>query len=54
MFDATAGLHHPLRFALLLTNFGSVMTWGVVILAAFTVVALAALALDLLKRGVPM
>ena len=34
MFDAKAGLHNPLRFALLLTNFGSVMTWGVVILAA--------------------
>ena len=54
MFDATAGLHNPLRFALLLTNFGSVMTWGVVILAAFTVVALVALVLDLLKRKVPM
>ena len=30
MFDAEGGLHNPLRFALLLTNFGSVMTWGVV------------------------
>ena len=37
MFDAKAGLHNPLRFALLLTNFGSVMTWGVVILAAFVI-----------------
>lgn len=54
MFDATAGLHNPLRFALLLSNFGSVMTWGVVILAAFTVVALVALVLDILKRKVPM
>ncbi len=38
MFDAKAGLHNPLRFALLLANFGSVMTWGVVILAAFVIV----------------
>lgn len=30
MVDAEAGLHNPLRFALLLSNFGSVMTWGVV------------------------
>ena len=28
MFDAKAGLYNPLRFALLLTNFGSVMTWA--------------------------
>lgn len=54
MFDAKAGLHNPLRFALLLTNFGSVMTWGVVILAAFVVVALVALLLDILKKRVPM
>lgn len=54
MADAKAGLHNPLRFALLLTNFGSVMTWGVVILAAFVVVALVALLLDILKRRVPM
>ena len=54
MFDAKAGLHNPLRFALLLTNFGSVMTWGVVILAAFVIVALVALILDLKKRRVPM
>ena len=54
MFDAKAGLHNPLRFALLLTNFGSVMTWGVVILAAFVIVALVALVMDLKKRRVPM
>lgn len=53
MFDATAGFHNPLRFALLLTNFGSVMTWGVVFLAVFVVVALVVLALDLLKHAVP-
>ena len=54
MFDAEGGLHNPLRFALLLTNFGSVMTWGVVILAAFVIVALVALVMDLKKRRVPM
>ena len=27
MFDATAGLHNPLRFALLLTNFGSAVSY---------------------------
>lgn len=54
MFDAKAGFYHPLRFALLLTNLGSVMTWGVIILAAFVVVALIALLLDILKKNVPM
>lgn len=54
MFDAKAGFQNPLRFVLLLTNFGSVMTWGVVILAAFVVVALVALVLDIVKRPVPM
>ncbi len=40
MFDAEAGLHNPLRFALLLHNPFSVMTWGVVFLAAFVLIAL--------------
>ena len=53
MFDAKAGLYDPLRFALLLTNFGSVMTWGVVILALFVIVALVALVLDIKKIRVP-
>lgn len=53
MADAAAGFAHPLRFVLLLTNFGSVMTWGVVFLAVFVVVALIALVLDLLHRDVP-
>ena len=29
MFDAKAGFLNPLRFALLLSNFGSVMTWEI-------------------------
>lgn len=53
MVDAHAGFQNPLRFALLLTNFGSVMTWGVVFLGAFTVIALVALILDLSRRDVP-
>ncbi len=51
MVDATAGFHNPLRFALLLTNFGSVMTWGVVFLALFVVIALVVAVMDLLGRG---
>lgn len=51
IFDATAGFHDPLRFVFLLTNFGSVMTWGVVFLAAFVVVALIVCVMDLLGKG---
>lgn len=53
MLDAEAGLHNPLRFALLLSNFGSVMSWGVVFLAGFTLIALAVALLDILKKAVP-
>lgn len=53
MVDAEAGLHNPLRFALLLHNPFSVMTWGVVFLAAFMVIALVVLLLDFLKKRVP-
>lgn len=53
MFDAEAGLHNPLRFALLLHNPCSVMTWGVVFLAAFVIIALVTLLLDCLKKQVP-
>lgn len=51
MVDATAGFHNPLRFALLLTNFGSVMTWGVVFLAVFVIIALIVVVMDLLGKG---
>ncbi len=53
MFDAEAGLHNPLRFVLLLHNPFSVMTWGVVFLAAFVIIALITLLLDCLKKQVP-
>lgn len=51
--DAEAGFHHPLRFALLLNNPFSVMTWGVVFLACFIVITLLVLLIDLLKKRVP-
>lgn len=54
MFDAEGGLHNPLRFALLLTNFGSVMTWGVVFLGAFIVISVVVVILDFLKKSVPV
>ena len=53
MFDAKGGLMNPLRFALLLHNPFSVMTWGVVFLACFMVVSVIVLVLDILKKAVP-
>lgn len=53
MVDAEAGLHNPIRFFYLLTNFGSVMTWGVVFLSLFMVVALVAAVLELSKKSIP-
>ena len=54
MFDATAGLHNPMRFALLLSNFGSVMTWGVVFLGLFVIIAIIVAVLDLLHKHIPV
>lgn len=51
MFDATAGFHNPLRFIFLLTNFGSVMTWGVVFLGSFVVAALIVAVMDLTNHA---
>ncbi len=53
MVDAEAGLHNPIRFFYLLTNFGSVMTWGVVFLGLFMVISIVAVVLDFMKRPVP-
>lgn len=53
MFDAQAGFHHPLRFALLINNTGSVMTWGVYFLSIFEVIALVVALLEILKKDVP-
>lgn len=51
--DAEAGLRNPLRFVYLLTNFGSVMTWGVVFLSLFMAIVVVTLLIELLKKKVP-
>ena len=53
MVDAKGGLLNPLRFALLVHNVGSVMTWGVYFLAIFEVIALVVAILELRKRAIP-
>lgn len=53
MVDARAGLMNPLRFTLLLGNFGSVMTWGVVFLGLFTVVNAITVVLAFMKKPLP-
>lgn len=53
MVDAEAGLHNPIRFFYLLTNWGSVMTWGVVFLSLFMVVAIVAVVMDFMKKPIP-
>ena len=53
MVDAKGGFLHPWRFALLLGNVQSVMTWGVVFLAAYVVIAAVVVVRDLLKKSVP-
>jgi polysulfide reductase chain C len=48
MLDARAGFAHPWRFALLLEHLdGSVMSWGVVFLAAFMIIALAVVIVEI-------
>ncbi|MEC4294882.1 NrfD/PsrC family molybdoenzyme membrane anchor subunit [Adlercreutzia shanghongiae] len=51
--DAKGGLYNPWRFVFLLTNFNSVMTWGVVFLSVFTIVSLIAVLMDFLKKEMP-
>lgn len=53
MVDAEAGLKNPLRFFYLLTNFESVMTWGVVILSVFMAVSLIGVCMDFASKKVP-
>ena len=53
MVDAKGGFLHPWRFALLLGNVQSVMTWGVVFLAALVVIAAVVVVRDLLRKSVP-
>ncbi len=51
--DAHAGLMNPLRFFGLVTNLGSVMAWGVIILSAFLVVSVVDVAILLVKKSSP-
>ena len=51
--DAHAGLMNPLRFFGLVTNLGSVMAWGVIILSAFLVVSIVDVIILLAKKSTP-
>ena len=51
--DARGGLLNPLRYFNLLGNFGSVMTWGVVLISLFLVGAFICGVMLVLKRNVP-
>ena len=53
IIDAEAGLHNPTRFLYLLSNWGSIMTWGTAILSVFVVLAAVSALLALLKRRIP-
>lgn len=53
VFDATAGAKNPLRFFYLLTNWTSVMTWGVALLSAFLIVGFIDLVLLFVKKQTP-
>lgn len=53
VLDAEAGLENPIRFFYLLTNFQSVMAWGVVILMLFMVTSLVILGIEWAKKEVP-
>lgn len=50
--DAKGGFYDPVRYFYLLSNFGSVMTWGVVFISLFLVAAAAAVAMLLAKKRV--
>lgn len=51
--DAKGGLLNPGRYLGLLGNFGSVMTWGVVLISLFMIGCAACVILLACKRGVP-
>ena len=51
--DARGGLLNPLRYLNLLGNFGSVMTWGVVLISLFLASAFACLVLLALRKDPP-
>ncbi|PNV64679.1 polysulfide reductase [Rubneribacter badeniensis] len=51
--DAHAGFNNPMRFFLLISNLGSVMSWGVIILSVFLVVSIIDLIVLLVKKSTP-
>ncbi len=51
--DAKGGFLHPMRYFSLLGNFGSVMTWGVVLISLFLVGAFVAAIMLFMKKQVP-
>lgn len=53
VIDAHAGLMNPLRFFGLVTNLGSVMAWGVIILSAFLIVSIVDAVILLVKKSSP-
>lgn len=53
IFDAEAGLHHPLRFMYLFTNFNSMMTIGTYFISIFMIVALYTGVMEYLKKDTP-
>jgi polysulfide reductase chain C len=53
IFDASAGAQHPLRFFYLLTNWSSVMTWGVALLSAFLLLGFIDLVLLFVRKQTP-
>jgi polysulfide reductase chain C len=53
MLDAKAGFHNPLRFILLFSNWGSVMTWGTAILSLYLVCGFIDFLLYAIKKSTP-
>ena len=51
--DAHAGLMNPLRFFYLVSNLGSVMAWGVIILTLFIVLAAIDAIIMIVKKSTP-
>lgn len=51
--DAKAGIQHPLRFIHLFSNFGSVMTWGVVFISVFLLISFISIVLQMMKKKSP-
>lgn len=53
IIDARGGLFHPQRFLLLIANLHSVMSWGVIFLSIFVVIALFVAAMEWIDFPVP-